>query len=289
MNDFIVAVTACVIVGFWAVAGLTACLVALAGYHRFRHALQIRMHDSIYNTLGWSDYEAAKDYIQESIDSRISSLDMVSTSYQHALEEGAAIANKVILRGLMAELKFRPIIKVEKKPAVSLDTLKAELVRAKRWEIGFRRVVTYLVGPREDFEINEITDLVRDLAGCDGNGDPMEHGNRRFVRRESFCETTIRLERQANDIAKYKISIEDAQRDIADHKVALVAAHDFGIKAERIIVFIGNGQIVFRESEWFWWNHARTKEHGPYTTARFAYDALWVEVGHLWSQGNPKP
>ena len=50
--------------------------------------------------------------------------------------------------------------------------------------------------------------------------------------------------------------------------------HDPPSKAERILVCIEEGQIVCRESKWFWCDETWTEEHGPYTTAWLAYDAL---------------
>lgn len=42
-----------------------------------------------------------------------------------------------------------------------------------RWEIGFRNIVTFVLGPRATFEIADVVERVRVLAGCDGNGDPI--------------------------------------------------------------------------------------------------------------------
>lgn len=42
-----------------------------------------------------------------------------------------------------------------------------------RWEAAFRNIVTFMIGPREPFEINDVVERVRELAGCDANGDPI--------------------------------------------------------------------------------------------------------------------
>lgn len=43
-----------------------------------------------------------------------------------------------------------------------------------RWEVGFRNIVTFVLGPRgASFEIADVVERVRELAGCDANGDPI--------------------------------------------------------------------------------------------------------------------
>lgn len=61
------------------------------------------------------------------------------------------------------------------------DRALADLAAAKRWETGVRNMVTFLIGPDQPFDIDQIVEMVRRVAKCDDNGDPINGSDRAFV------------------------------------------------------------------------------------------------------------
>jgi len=61
-----------------------------------------------------------------------------------------------------------------------VEALRGEVERlaelSERWEIGFRNIATFTLGPRASFDIEQVVNIVRELSGCDGNGDPEKDG-----------------------------------------------------------------------------------------------------------------
>lgn len=50
-----------------------------------------------------------------------------------------------------------------------------------RWESAVRNMVTFLVGPAAPFDLPQVVEMVRRLAQCDANGDPIPGSERMFV------------------------------------------------------------------------------------------------------------
>lgn len=80
----------------------------------------------------------------------------------------------------------RSVVKDARRLRAEVARLQSELVEARngassaqRWENAFRTLATFPVGPHEPFDINQIIEMVRRLAKCDGNGDPVIPGSER--------------------------------------------------------------------------------------------------------------
>jgi hypothetical protein len=61
------------------------------------------------------------------------------------------------------------------------ERLLARLAEAGRWEIGFRSIVTILIGARTEFEIKDIVERVRSLAAANCKADEITASMKQFV------------------------------------------------------------------------------------------------------------
>jgi hypothetical protein len=68
--------------------------------------------------------------------------------------------------------------------AASRAVIEASTKERERWEIAVRNMATFLVGPEQPFEIPQIVEMVRRLAHCDDNGDPI--GGERLAKHMAF-------------------------------------------------------------------------------------------------------
>ncbi len=59
------------------------------------------------------------------------------------------------------------------------------------WEVAVRNMVTFLVGPSGNFEIKDVVETVRILAGCDANGDPYSGERLGFIPAETVARTVL--------------------------------------------------------------------------------------------------
>jgi hypothetical protein len=116
-------------------------------------------------------------------------------AYREKLEHGETPFYRALKEGVWQKAfavlhQFWPAV-VKRDPSDVVQKRASDLEAARRWERACRSICTFVFGPRVQWDLKDLVEAVRVLAGADENGDPEYDGARK--RREAAEKGVYRV------------------------------------------------------------------------------------------------